>query len=232
MHAVLEREAAALRPGESGLLALDWWNGNRSVLVDVDLTGLLARCDAGDQGARDLPRAHRGDGLRHARRSSTPSRRPALPIERDRRLRRPAREEPAADADLRRCDRPRRSVSPRRARRPRSARRCSAAVAAGAAAGGYDSVVEAAARMARLRRRALRAQPASTAAVYDELYRRVPRAARLLRPGRERRDEAPQGDQGPDAHRAGVITPRRGGGRPRSIAARAASRPRWCRRRS
>ena len=38
---VLEREAAELRPGESGLLALDWWNGNRSVLVDVDLTGLL-----------------------------------------------------------------------------------------------------------------------------------------------------------------------------------------------
>ncbi|HEX9018002.1 MAG TPA: FGGY-family carbohydrate kinase, partial [Anaerolineaceae bacterium] len=29
------------KPGESGLLALDWWNGNRSVLVDVDLTGLL-----------------------------------------------------------------------------------------------------------------------------------------------------------------------------------------------
>ena len=32
---------ALLRPGESGLLALDWWNGNRSILVDVDLTGLL-----------------------------------------------------------------------------------------------------------------------------------------------------------------------------------------------
>ena len=32
---------ARLRPGESGLLALDWWNGNRSILVDVDLTGLL-----------------------------------------------------------------------------------------------------------------------------------------------------------------------------------------------
>ena len=30
-----------MKPGESGLLALDWWNGNRSVLVDVDLTGLL-----------------------------------------------------------------------------------------------------------------------------------------------------------------------------------------------
>jgi L-ribulokinase len=39
--AVLEKRAAALKPGESGLLALDWWNGNRSVLVDVDLTGML-----------------------------------------------------------------------------------------------------------------------------------------------------------------------------------------------
>jgi L-ribulokinase len=41
VHAVLEREAGALRPGESGLLALDWWNGNRSVLVDAELSGLL-----------------------------------------------------------------------------------------------------------------------------------------------------------------------------------------------
>ncbi len=41
LHKLLEEEAAKLKPGESGLLALDWWNGNRSVLVDVDLTGLL-----------------------------------------------------------------------------------------------------------------------------------------------------------------------------------------------
>jgi L-ribulokinase len=41
VHDVLEEEAAALRPGESGLLALDWWNGNRSVLVDADLSGLM-----------------------------------------------------------------------------------------------------------------------------------------------------------------------------------------------
>ena len=34
-------QAAALRPAESGLLALDWWNGNRSVLVDAELRGLL-----------------------------------------------------------------------------------------------------------------------------------------------------------------------------------------------
>ncbi|MHB1356842.1 MAG: ribulokinase [Anaerolineae bacterium] len=41
LHQLLEAKAALLKPGESGLLALDWWNGNRSVLVDVDLTGLL-----------------------------------------------------------------------------------------------------------------------------------------------------------------------------------------------
>ena len=41
IHQLLEEKASKLKPGESGLLALDWWNGNRSVLVDVDLTGLL-----------------------------------------------------------------------------------------------------------------------------------------------------------------------------------------------
>lgn len=41
IHDLLEEKAAKLRPGEIGLLALDWWNGNRSILVDVDLTGLL-----------------------------------------------------------------------------------------------------------------------------------------------------------------------------------------------
>jgi L-ribulokinase len=41
IHALLEEKAARVKVGESGLLALDWWNGNRSVLVDADLTGLL-----------------------------------------------------------------------------------------------------------------------------------------------------------------------------------------------
>lgn len=40
-HDDLSRAAAALRPGASGLLALDWNNGNRTVLVDQRLTGLL-----------------------------------------------------------------------------------------------------------------------------------------------------------------------------------------------
>lgn len=37
----LELAAAKLNPGESGLLSLDWNNGNRTILVDVRLTGLL-----------------------------------------------------------------------------------------------------------------------------------------------------------------------------------------------
>ena len=41
LHELLEEKAAQLAVGESGLLALDWWNGNRSTLVDVDLTGML-----------------------------------------------------------------------------------------------------------------------------------------------------------------------------------------------
>jgi len=37
----LEREASRQKPGEHGLLALDWNNGNRTILVDVRLSGLL-----------------------------------------------------------------------------------------------------------------------------------------------------------------------------------------------
>ena len=40
-HEVLSAAAAKMAPGESGLLALDWNNGNRTVLVDQRLTGLL-----------------------------------------------------------------------------------------------------------------------------------------------------------------------------------------------
>jgi L-ribulokinase len=38
---VLEREAARLRPGQSGLLVLDWWNGCRTPLVDAGLSGMV-----------------------------------------------------------------------------------------------------------------------------------------------------------------------------------------------
>lgn len=41
LHETLTAQAAALKPGQSGLLALDWNNGNRTILVDQRLTGLL-----------------------------------------------------------------------------------------------------------------------------------------------------------------------------------------------
>ncbi len=41
IHKYLRSKAEKQKPGESGLIALDWWNGNRSVLVDVDLTGMI-----------------------------------------------------------------------------------------------------------------------------------------------------------------------------------------------
>ncbi len=41
VYRVLSERASSLRPGESGLLSLDWLNGNRTVLVDPNLTGML-----------------------------------------------------------------------------------------------------------------------------------------------------------------------------------------------
>jgi len=41
LHALLAEKVSLQQPGESGLLALDWWNGNRSTLVDANLSGLL-----------------------------------------------------------------------------------------------------------------------------------------------------------------------------------------------
>ena len=40
-HEALTEKATKLKPGQSGLLALDWNNGNRTILVDQRLTGLL-----------------------------------------------------------------------------------------------------------------------------------------------------------------------------------------------
>lgn len=41
IHSYLSALAEELKPGESGLLALDWWSGNRSVLSDTELSGLV-----------------------------------------------------------------------------------------------------------------------------------------------------------------------------------------------
>lgn len=41
IHKYLRKKCESKKPGESGLVALDWWNGNRSVLVDSELTGMI-----------------------------------------------------------------------------------------------------------------------------------------------------------------------------------------------
>ena len=41
IHKLLRKKCESKKPGESGLVALDWWNGNRSVLVDTELTGMI-----------------------------------------------------------------------------------------------------------------------------------------------------------------------------------------------
>jgi L-ribulokinase len=40
-HGALEAAAATLSAGSTGLLAFDWWNGNRSILADADLPGVI-----------------------------------------------------------------------------------------------------------------------------------------------------------------------------------------------
>jgi L-ribulokinase len=41
LHAELSNQALALKPGQNGLIALDWNNGNRTILVDTRLSGLV-----------------------------------------------------------------------------------------------------------------------------------------------------------------------------------------------
>ncbi|MEF9972772.1 MAG: ribulokinase [Clostridia bacterium] len=41
LHVLLTEKAKQFKVGESGLVALDWWNGNRSVLVDGRLSGMM-----------------------------------------------------------------------------------------------------------------------------------------------------------------------------------------------
>ncbi|NDJ52222.1 MAG: ribulokinase [Chloroflexi bacterium] len=77
LHRYLEQEAAQQQPGEHGLIALDWWNGNRSTLVDTGLTGLLigmtlattapdiyrALIEATAFGTREIIDAFEGQGI-------------------------------------------------------------------------------------------------------------------------------------------------------------------------
>ena len=104
VHEHLTELAAAAGVGEHGLVALDWHSGNRSVLVDHELSGAGRRADPGHPRRGHLPGAARGHRVRHPHHRRDVRRRRRAG-HRARRRRRPA-EEPAADADLRRRDRP------------------------------------------------------------------------------------------------------------------------------
>ena len=56
LHEWLSRDFALTKPGSSGLLALDWWNGSRSVLMDADLSGMIMGMTLGTRPA-DVYRA-------------------------------------------------------------------------------------------------------------------------------------------------------------------------------
>ena len=57
IHELLQEKAGRQAAGESGLLALDWWNGNRSILVDAAVSGLLIGATLVDHARGDLPGA-------------------------------------------------------------------------------------------------------------------------------------------------------------------------------
>jgi L-ribulokinase len=167
VHRVLEEEAAAFRPGESGLLALDWWNGNRSVLVDVDLTGLLvgatlatkapeiyrALIEATAFGTRVIIDAFESNGVAVNEIVACGG----LP-ERNRLLM-----QIYADVTGREFKVAASSQT------PALGSAMFGAVAAGAAEGGYDSIVEAAKHMAGLRDDRYVPNPEHRQ-IYDELY--------------------------------------------------------------
>lgn len=167
LHKVLEQEAAKLAPGESGLLALDWWNGNRSVLVDVDLTGLLVGATLATR-APDIYRA-----LIEATAFGT-----RVIVEQFEKNQVPVNELVACGglpeknkllmqiyADV--TGREFRLAAS--GQTPALGSAMFGAVAAGSARGGYHSILDAATKMARLKKETFTPNPAAQR-VYDQLY--------------------------------------------------------------
>ena len=167
LHKLLREKAEGLRPGESGLVALDWWNGNRSVLVDADLTGLMvgmtlrtkpeeiyrALIEATAYGTREIIenyRAH-GVGVDAFVASGGISQKDPMTMQ--------------IYADV--LGLPIQIAGSENG--PAYGSAIFAAVAAGKAAGGYDDVFAAARALGKLKDAVYRPNPAN-AAVYDALF--------------------------------------------------------------
>ena len=166
-HQLLEQKAARQKPGEHGLVALDWWNGNRSILVDVDLTGLLlgatlatkpediyrALIEATAYGARVIIESFEDNGVavnEIVACGGLPGRNKLLmQIYADvtgREIRVAGTDQAGAFGSS-----------------------MFAAVAAGKEAGGYDTIIDAAKHMSRLQEVVYKPAPAHKA-VYDQLF--------------------------------------------------------------
>lgn len=172
VHVWLERRAAAYKPGETGLLALDWWNGNRSVLVDTDLTGLLVGCtlltkpeeiyrallEATAFGTRKIVDAFHENGVEvnelYACGGLPQKNRLLMQIYAD-----------VTNREIKIAD---------SKQTPALGAAMFGAVAAGAENGGYDSIVEAAQKMARVREETYKPIPENVA-VYEKLYQEYSR---------------------------------------------------------
>ncbi len=168
VHQWLTERASAYKPGETGLLALDWWNGNRSVLVDTNLTGVIvgyslltkpeevyrALLEATAYGTRKIIDAfhHNGVPVEEVYACGGLPQRNALLMQiyadvTNREIKiADSKQTPAVGAAM------------------------FGAVAAGSARGGYDSVVDAAKAMARVREESFKPIPENVA-VYEKLYR-------------------------------------------------------------
>jgi L-ribulokinase len=167
LHQLLTEKAAGQKPGEHGLLALDWWNGNRSTLVDVDLSGLLVGATLATK-AEDIYRA-----LIESTAFGT-----RVIIEAFEENGVPVRELVAcgglpeknsmlmqiyADVTGREI-----KISANK-QAPALGSAMFGTVVAGKAAGGYDSIFEAAAKMAHLKKETFKPIP-SNQKIYDGLY--------------------------------------------------------------
>ena len=167
IHEWLERKASGYRPGESGLLALDWWNGSRSVLMDADLTGLIVGMTLQTK-PEEIYRALLEATAFGTRRIIEAFTRNGIPVE-----------ELYACGGL-----PQRNkllmqiyadVTDREIRIADSTQTAAlgaamfGAVAAGSRAGGFDSIAEAAGRMGRIREETFK-PIAEHVRIYDRLY--------------------------------------------------------------
>lgn len=167
LYQLLEEKAAQVKPGTQGLLALDWWNGNRSVLVDGDLSGLLVGATLATK-AEDIYRTLIEASAFGTRLIIETFEKHGVPVyelvacgglpEKNRLLMQIFSDVTGREFKV---------AASRQASALGSA--MFGAVAAGKAAGGYDTIVAAARRMAHLKAEVFRPIPGNQS-IYQRLY--------------------------------------------------------------